>query len=232
MFKRFSMGFAAGYVMGARAGQKRYEQIADLAERALDLPVVDRLTQQASQLLTAEHGRQVVETVMARARDRISSPGEEPGSDPGGGGSPDEGRHGDEADGDDGYVDYEEYDADDDAEEPDDEPESDEEGYEPVADEDDYDEASQAADDGAEQDPAGEDGPTGVGIGEQDRSGDEDRDDASAGLRPPARRRVPRPAGSTRAGGPRLKGRADDRSRSGGRIRDLASAARDRGRVD
>lgn len=43
MAKRFMFGFATGYVLGARAGEKRYQQIAGLAQRVLSLPMVEGL---------------------------------------------------------------------------------------------------------------------------------------------------------------------------------------------
>ena len=67
MFKRFSAGFAAGYVLGARAGQKRYEQIADLAEKIMDNPVVSRAAGRAQDLATADNGRRLVESLKDRA---------------------------------------------------------------------------------------------------------------------------------------------------------------------
>lgn len=60
MFKRFTAGVAVGYVMGARAGTKRYDQISDLAERALDVPFVERL---------ADTGRSVAMNQGRRALD-------------------------------------------------------------------------------------------------------------------------------------------------------------------
>jgi len=41
--KRFMLGFATGYVLGTRAGEKRYQQIAGLAQRVLSLPMVEGL---------------------------------------------------------------------------------------------------------------------------------------------------------------------------------------------
>ena len=60
MFKRFTAGVAVGYVMGSRAGTKRYDQITDLAERALDVPFVERL---------ADTGRNVAANQGKRALD-------------------------------------------------------------------------------------------------------------------------------------------------------------------
>lgn len=43
MFKRFSVGFAVGYVLGAREGRERYEEITALGERALEVPWVNHV---------------------------------------------------------------------------------------------------------------------------------------------------------------------------------------------
>lgn len=66
MPKRFLLGFATGYVLGARAGRKRYEQLTKLAERVMSLPFVDQLVgagrevagDRVHQLITAvgQHG--------------------------------------------------------------------------------------------------------------------------------------------------------------------------------
>jgi hypothetical protein len=66
MFKRFSAGFAVGYVFGARAGQKRYEQIADLADKVMDMPLVSRATERAQDLATGENGRRLVDSLKGR----------------------------------------------------------------------------------------------------------------------------------------------------------------------
>src|SRR5579875_2045324 len=75
MFKRFSVGFATGYVLGARAGQKRYDQITDMADRIVKMPGVNRLADRASEMLTPDTGRQVLHTVMDRARAMASGNG-------------------------------------------------------------------------------------------------------------------------------------------------------------
>ena len=66
MFKRFSAGFAVGYVFGARAGQKRYEQMADLAEKVMDMPLVSRAAERAHDLATGENGRRLVDSLKER----------------------------------------------------------------------------------------------------------------------------------------------------------------------
>ncbi|HWE57545.1 MAG TPA: hypothetical protein VG435_18715 [Acidimicrobiales bacterium] len=67
MFKRFSAGFAVGYVLGARAGQKRYEQITDLADKVMDLPVVSRAADRAQDMVTADNGRRLLDSLRERA---------------------------------------------------------------------------------------------------------------------------------------------------------------------
>jgi|FLYL01.1.fsa_nt_gi hypothetical protein len=41
------VGFGAGYVLGARAGRERYEQIRRIASQAAAHPAVDQLVRQA-----------------------------------------------------------------------------------------------------------------------------------------------------------------------------------------
>src|SRR5579859_6057281 len=66
MFKRFTAGFGVGYVLGARAGQKRYEQITELAERALEVPFVNQLVEDGRGR-AMESGRRMFETLKDRA---------------------------------------------------------------------------------------------------------------------------------------------------------------------
>jgi hypothetical protein len=66
VFKRFTAGVAVGYVMGARAGQKRYEQITDLAERAMEIPFVERLAD-SGRTTVMDQGREV----LMRLKDRV-----------------------------------------------------------------------------------------------------------------------------------------------------------------
>jgi hypothetical protein len=40
----FAAGFAAGYVLGARAGRERYEQISSTARRFMESPAVQQAT--------------------------------------------------------------------------------------------------------------------------------------------------------------------------------------------
>lgn len=67
MFKRFTLGVAVGYVLGARAGQKRYEQITDLAERAMQLPWVERLAD-SGRTIAEDQGHRVLSSLRERAR--------------------------------------------------------------------------------------------------------------------------------------------------------------------
>ena len=69
MFKRFSAGFAAGYVFGARAGDKRYKQITQVVERAMELPMVSGLADRATEIVNADHGRDLIESI----RDRVTA---------------------------------------------------------------------------------------------------------------------------------------------------------------
>jgi gas vesicle protein len=57
------VGFAAGYVLGAKAGRDRYEQIRKLYRRATSNEQVQKLVDQ---------GRQVADSGTARARDVVS----------------------------------------------------------------------------------------------------------------------------------------------------------------
>lgn len=68
MAKRFMIGFATGYVLGARAGEKRYHQIAGVAQRVLDLPVVERLLD-AGRDLADDRLHELVSGAERRVRD-------------------------------------------------------------------------------------------------------------------------------------------------------------------
>ena len=48
----FLAGFAAGYVVGARAGRERYEQIVKLSRKAAESPAVRKATQAAGDKAT------------------------------------------------------------------------------------------------------------------------------------------------------------------------------------
>jgi hypothetical protein len=81
MFKRFTAGFGVGYVLGARAGQKRYEQITELAERAMEVPFVSQMVE-SGRGRAMESGRRVFETIKDRALfQQPSSSDEDEGED-------------------------------------------------------------------------------------------------------------------------------------------------------
>jgi hypothetical protein len=80
MFKRFTAGFGVGYVLGARAGQKRYEQITELAERAMEVPFVSQMVE-SGRGRAMESGRRVFETIKDRALFQQPSSSDEEESD-------------------------------------------------------------------------------------------------------------------------------------------------------
>jgi hypothetical protein len=50
MLNRFTIGLAIGYVLGAKAGRARYEQIMGWWNRAVGTPAVQRMTEQGREL--------------------------------------------------------------------------------------------------------------------------------------------------------------------------------------
>lgn len=48
---RFAAGFAAGYVLGAKAGREKYEQIAEAARRMRGNPTVQQAQQKAKDMV-------------------------------------------------------------------------------------------------------------------------------------------------------------------------------------
>ncbi|HEY7438175.1 MAG TPA: hypothetical protein VIC35_02150 [Acidimicrobiia bacterium] len=68
MFKRFAIGFAVGYVLGARAGEQRYKQIKDLAERALESEPVAGLIESGKEL-AGDQERQLTQALKERVGD-------------------------------------------------------------------------------------------------------------------------------------------------------------------
>jgi hypothetical protein len=62
----FAMGFAAGFVVGARAGRERYEQLKKLARAAADSPAA----QQAAAALQAK-AASAATTARHKAADRL-----------------------------------------------------------------------------------------------------------------------------------------------------------------
>ena len=61
----FVAGFATGFVLGARAGRERYEQIMRLARKAADSPSVQQATG-AAQAQAAQFARSARERVTER----------------------------------------------------------------------------------------------------------------------------------------------------------------------
>jgi hypothetical protein len=68
---RFVVGFAAGYVLGARAGKERYEQIKRLAARVQHDPRVQSTVDQAKHQAVdaAAHAK---EAAMDKAKDKVA----------------------------------------------------------------------------------------------------------------------------------------------------------------
>ena len=67
MIKRFGAGFAIGYVFGARAGEKRYQEIVNLTEQLIRLPLVQRLAEDGRELAT-QQSRRFVGNLRERSR--------------------------------------------------------------------------------------------------------------------------------------------------------------------
>ena|SRR5882724_4103014 len=61
-----AVGFAAGYVLGARAGRQRYEQIAEAARRVRDHPTV----QSAAGMMEAQLA-ELVQRARGKARETL-----------------------------------------------------------------------------------------------------------------------------------------------------------------
>ena len=62
----FLVGLGAGYVLGTKAGQERYQQIVDAAGRLRENPSVQRLTGEVNKTVNAGRDR-VAETAAAKA---------------------------------------------------------------------------------------------------------------------------------------------------------------------
>ncbi|HEY8340959.1 MAG TPA: YtxH domain-containing protein [Egibacteraceae bacterium] len=65
------LGFAIGYVLGARAGRERYAQIVQLWDKVAGSPAAQQFTQEAR-----HRAQQVGETVQAKASEGLSKVGE------------------------------------------------------------------------------------------------------------------------------------------------------------
>ena len=63
MFKRIGLGFAAGYIVGARKGEKNYERLVDATQKIRELPAVKKLSDQGLDSL-----RDRAEELMERIR--------------------------------------------------------------------------------------------------------------------------------------------------------------------
>ena len=62
----FLVGLGAGYVLGAKAGQERYQQIVDAASKFRENPGVQRLTGEVNRTVSVGKDR-VAETAAAKA---------------------------------------------------------------------------------------------------------------------------------------------------------------------
>ncbi|HEX5881898.1 MAG TPA: YtxH domain-containing protein [Actinomycetota bacterium] len=62
----FLVGLGAGYVMGTKAGQERYQQIMDAAGKLRENPGVQRLTGEVNRTVSVGKDR-VTETAQAKA---------------------------------------------------------------------------------------------------------------------------------------------------------------------
>ena len=62
----FLVGLGAGYVLGTKAGQERYQQIVDAASKVKENPGVQRLTGEVNKTVSVSKDR-VAETAAAKA---------------------------------------------------------------------------------------------------------------------------------------------------------------------
>jgi len=68
LVNRFTLGFGVGYVLGARAGRQRYEQLVAIWERFAGSPVVRQAAQQA-----AEQGKQLLGEGKERINEQLQA---------------------------------------------------------------------------------------------------------------------------------------------------------------
>jgi len=71
----FLVGLGAGYVLGAKAGQERYQQIVDATSKLRENPGVQRLTGEVNKTVNVSKDR-VAETAAAKAdqaKDAVAS---------------------------------------------------------------------------------------------------------------------------------------------------------------
>ena len=66
---KFAAGFAAGYVLGSKAGREKYEQIAEAARRMRGTPAVQQAQQKAKDMVGTG-----VETAKAKMDRRPAKP--------------------------------------------------------------------------------------------------------------------------------------------------------------
>jgi hypothetical protein len=76
----FAVGFAAGFIVGARAGRERYDQIMKYSRQLAESPTVQRATRTVTDKTTeftrtaAAQMPRVMETARQRAGDRLPGP--------------------------------------------------------------------------------------------------------------------------------------------------------------
>jgi hypothetical protein len=63
--RSFSLGMAVGYVLGAKAGERRYEQIVNWSQKIRNSRLAEKVTSETRDLVK-DRASQVVETVKAR----------------------------------------------------------------------------------------------------------------------------------------------------------------------
>ena len=66
----FVIGFGVGYVLGAKAGQERYQQIVEATRAFMDNPGVQRLTDEVNK--TVNIGRERVSSAASRRVEQVS----------------------------------------------------------------------------------------------------------------------------------------------------------------
>src|SRR6266536_1382810 len=71
------IGFGAGYVLGAKAGRERYQQIVEATRAFLDNPGVQRLTDELGR--TVNVGKERVSNAAGRKVEQVGSTLAEPG---------------------------------------------------------------------------------------------------------------------------------------------------------
>ena len=79
-----AIGAAAGYVLGAKAGRERYEQLAGAAKKLTEQPPVKRVVEQAPGTVSATVDKVADRAAdkVRQAGDRVASGGRDGGADP------------------------------------------------------------------------------------------------------------------------------------------------------